>query len=226
MPIDRHRTIVAIIGIAFGLFLLEDVTGWEFSAGFRAVPLDVQQAWSGLQAGNWSLANGRALITLITAVFLHGGVEHVLYNMVFLWAFASLTSQHLGQWWALLFFFITGACGNIAHVLLNAGSPIPLLGASGAVSGFEGVYLGLALRWSLPWPDVWPLAHAIPPSQLCIFAVVGFLFDVFGLMNGYPGVAFGAHIGGFLSGLAIAALITTTHRTPDAWQRRWSRQAV
>jgi membrane associated rhomboid family serine protease len=222
MPVDRHRTIIAIIGIAFGLFLLEDVTGWEFSAGYRAVPLDVENAWSGLLAGDTVLESVHTLLTLVTAVFLHGGVEHVLYNMVFLWAFGSLTSQHLGQWWALLFFFVTGACGNIAHVLLNSGSPIPLLGASGAVSGFEGVYLGLALRWSLHWPDVWPLAHPVPPSQLCIFAVVGFLFDVFGLMNGYPGVAFGAHIGGFLSGLAIAGLITTTHPTPDAWQRRWS----
>ena len=80
------------------------------------------------------------------------------------------------------------------------------------------MYLGLALRWHLPDPHVWPLAHPIPPLQLGAFAVVGFFFDAYSLMNHNQGVAYGAHIGGLLSGLALAAVITTFYPTLKAWR--------
>lgn len=224
MPLDRHRTVLALIVVCFGLFIAEDITGLRFTSGWRFVPVAAEQAWSGFMAGEWTLTHAQSLVSLITAMFLHGSIEHVLFNMVYLWAFASLTSQHLGQWWAFALFFATGICGNLLHAFLERGSEIPLLGASGAVSGFEGLYLGMALRWTLPWPDVWPLAHPIPPAQLCVFAAVGIFFDFTGLMGGGGGVAYGAHIGGFLAGLAIAWLITATQPSPEAWQRRWTRR--
>jgi membrane associated rhomboid family serine protease len=102
---------------------------------------------------------------------------------------------------------------------LNSDSPIPILGASGAVCGFEGVYLGLALRWQLPDPDVWPLAFPVPPLQLGAFAVLGFVGDMYFLANQGQGVAYGAHVGGFLSGLAIAAMITTVYPSLHDYER-------
>ena len=166
---------------------------------------ETSHAWTGLLAGQWSLTIVGVLSTLLTALFLHGDIEHLLYNMVFLWAFGSLTSGHLGKWWALGLFFVCGACGNMVQTCMNPNSPIPIIGASGAICGFEGIYLGLAMRWQLPWPDVWPLAHPIPPMQLVAFAVIGVLLDAYSLMNFEQRIAYGAHLGGFLSGVAIAA---------------------
>lgn len=220
MPLDRHRTIIALVVVGFGLFFLEDIFGVVIADYGNTVPANVRDAASGVVQGGVSLDSLGVMFTVVSALFLHAGVDHVLYNMIYLWAFASLTSQHLGQWWALALFFVTGVCGNILHIVMNLDSPIGLLGASGAVSGFEGVYLGLALRWTLRWPDVWPLAHPIPPAQLCLFAIVGVGFDLYRMFTGGGGVAYLAHLGGFFSGLAIAWLITSFYRTEESWQSR------
>jgi membrane associated rhomboid family serine protease len=95
----------------------------------------------------------------------------------------------------------------------------PIIGASGAICGFEGIYFGLILRWQLPWPEVWPLAYAVPPIQLGAFAVLGFLMDTYFLANHGKGIAYGAHAGGFVSGLLIAALITTIYPTLGSYER-------
>jgi len=146
--------------------------------------------------------------------------------MVFLWTFGYLTSQILGQRSALAVFFLTGVCGNIVQIWLNASSPAPIIGASGAVCGFEGVYLGLALRWQLPWPDVWPLAHPVPPLQLGAFAVLGFVGDMLLMANHDEHIAYGAHLGGFLSGVAIAAVITTVYPTLVAYERAGRKKSI
>jgi membrane associated rhomboid family serine protease len=96
---------------------------------------------------------------------------------------------------------------------------VPTIGASGAICGFEGVYLGLALRWRLPWAEVWPLAHPVPPMQLGVFALVGFIGDMALLSDHSAHIAYGAHVGGFLSGLAIAAVLTTIYPTRVAFDR-------
>lgn len=221
MPLDRHRPVVALVVVMFGLFFLEDIFGVSIKEHWKTIPADVGTAASGVAHGKLSLEAAGDLASVLTAAFLHADVDHVLFNMVYLWAFACLASQHLGRWWAFGLFFVLGIAGNIVHIAINAGSPIGLLGASGAVSGFEGIYLGLALRWSLRWPDVWPLAHPIPPAQLCLFAGVGFGLDVFGYIGDESNTAFEAHIGGFLTGLAIAWLITWRFRTEESWRRRW-----
>ena len=75
------------------------------------------------------------------------------------------------------------------------------------------------MRWQLPWPDVWPLAHPIPPLQLAAFAAIGVLFDAYSLMNFEQRIAYGAHLGGFLSGVMIAALLTQFYLTASAFKR-------
>jgi membrane associated rhomboid family serine protease len=219
MRVYHHVTILAIIAVAAGVFAIEQTREADFAQDFGTVPALINQASRGLPDGQWSLAAVRQLSRLVTALFLHGDVEHILYNMVFLWTFGILVAQHLGPWWALAAFFVCGVSGNALQVCLNADSVIPIIGASGAVCGFEGVYLGLALRWQLPDPDVWPLAHPIPPLQLGAFAVIGFLGDMYFLTDRTQHIAFGAHVGGFLSGLAIAAIVTTIYPTVTAFQR-------
>jgi membrane associated rhomboid family serine protease len=219
MRISRHLSILAIIAAAALVFVVEQAGDADFAPDYGAVPSLVCDAWRDALAGNMNASVPRHLSRLATAIFVHGDFEHILYNMLYLWAFGYLVAQHLGQWWALAAFLATGICGNVLQVLLNAQSMVPIIGASGAVCGFEGIYLGLALRWQLPDPDVWPLAHPVPPLQLGAFAVVGFIGDMYFLTDHTQHIAFGAHVGGFLSGLAIAAVVTTVYPTRAAYER-------
>ena len=203
-----HPTIVALMATAAAVFLFGAAFAPHLMLDYGAVPSKLGAAWEELVGGAWDVSSAAVLLTAVWALFLHASVEHILLNMVFLWVFGTLVSQHLGKWWALGLFFVTGVCGNIVQVCLNLQSDVPIVGASGAVCGMEGVYLGLALRWQLPWPDVWPLAHPIPPGQLAVFAALGAAFDIFALANGNPGIAYGAHVGGFVSGLLVAAVFT------------------
>ena len=210
--------LIAVAAVAFVVRPTDQGIGVTV-AEYGVVPHDVQQAWTKLAEGQVDSSVTKPLWRLVTALFVHGSFEHILYNMVFLWTFGSLVARHLGPVVAVAGFALCGVVGNLVQVWLNPDSTTPIVGASGAICGFEAVYLGLALRWHLPDPDVWPLAHPIPPLQLGLFAVVGFLFDAYSLMNHDRGVAYGAHMGGFMAGLAVAGILTTIYPTRAAWRR-------
>jgi membrane associated rhomboid family serine protease len=220
----RHLTIFSIIAVAALVFVFETAQDSRFAENYGVVPSIIVPAVRAVAGGDLSISTVRPFLRLFSALLLHGDIEHLLLNMVFLWTFGYLTSQLLGQWRALALFVICGVCGNIAQIWLDPESQIPIIGASGAVCGLGGVYFGLALRWQLPWPDVWPLAHPIPPLQLGAFALVGFLADVYFLANQGQQIAYGAHAGGFLSGLAIAAFVTALY--PDHADFRRSRKGL
>lgn len=215
----RHLTIFAIIAVSVVVFAGEQMRGERFAEDFGAVPAVVVPAFRALRQGDFSLPVWRDLSRLVTAIFLHGDAQHIIYNMVFLWTFGYLVSLILGQWWALAIFLFTGICGNVVQVCLHADSPGAIIGASGAICGFAGVYFGLSLRWDLPWPEVWPLAYPVAPIRLAAFAALGFLGDMYFLANHGEGIAYGAHAGGFLSGLAVAAIVTTIYPTVGAYER-------
>lgn len=219
VPVSRHLSIWGIIVVAAIVFVGEQVRDTSFGDVGGVVPLHVQAAASALVEGRPTLESVKTFSTLVTYMFLHGDVEHILFNMVFLWTFGILTSELLGQWRALAAFLVCGICGAMVHIAFNQGSTEPMIGASGAVSGFEGVYLGLALRWQLPDAEVWPLAYPVPPMQLGVFALLGFVGDMVLLANHDQHIAYGAHMGGFFSGLAIAAVVTTVYPTLHAYDR-------
>lgn len=172
-----------------------------------AVPSEVVAAWNSLRAGDFSAKNAAEIGTLLSCALLHGGADHLLGNMLFLWIFAALAAELLGSRWMLAVFVITALCGSVCHIALNAGESIPMLGASGAVMGFEGLYLGMAVRWHLPDPHVWPMARPIPPGQLAMLGVLGLFMDFMGFMGGSLGVAYGAHLGGFIGGMVMGAAV-------------------
>jgi membrane associated rhomboid family serine protease len=120
----------------------------------------------------------------------------------------------------LLIFTFTAIGGGVAHVLMNGGDSTPMLGASGAVMGFQGAYLALATRWTLPDPHVWPIARPVPPSKLALIAVVGVGIDYFAIMRGMDSnIAYGAHIGGFTSGLFLAGIAAPRPRGHGVMKR-------
>jgi membrane associated rhomboid family serine protease len=215
----RYLTIIGLIALCSIIFAAEQLSETSWGNELGAVPTAVVAAYEELIRGEWSLSTARNLSRLLTANFLHGDIAHIGLNMVFLWAFGYLTSQALGQWRTLVIFLICGVCGGILHVWFEADSPAPMVGASGAISGLAGVYLGLAVQWRLPYAEVWPLAHPVPPAQVALFAVFGFIGDMVLLARHDQQIAYGAHLGGLLTGVVIAAIITTIFPSIESYNR-------
>ncbi len=146
--------------------------------------------------------------TLITYQFLHGGWGHLLSNMLFLWVFADNIEDAYGHVAFALLYLTCGVLAGLAHVLTGPSSAAPLVGASGAVSGILGAYLVL-----FPKARVWILLFLRLPLRIGALWVLG---GWFGLQlvswwmdqgDAQTGVAWGAHVGGFLAGTAITYAI-------------------
>lgn len=154
-------------------------------------------------------------ITLITSIFMHGSIGHILGNMLFLWIFGDNVEDKLGHLRYLLFYMIAGVLADLAHVatcvLLQSGLLIPSLGASGAISGVMGAYL-----YIFPHNKVTVLIFRFI-TTVPAFVAVGLWFAL-QLFSGFMelgageggGVAYGAHIGGFIAGLLMAFIIDKT----------------
>jgi membrane associated rhomboid family serine protease len=151
-------------------------------------------------------------LTLITAMFMHGGIAHIAGNMLFLGIFGDNIENAMGHKRYLLFYLLCGILASLAHVVssayLNRSTLVPSLGASGAISGVLGGYILLFPGRTV---HVWFLFGII---SLPAFLVVGLWF-VFQLVNGMGmlggdeaagGVAYAAHIGGFIAGLLLVKL--------------------
>lgn len=145
--------------------------------------------------------------TLITYMFIHAGWVHLLTNMLFLWVFADNVEDAFGYFAFLLFYLLTGIAGGLTHVLMAPSSPAPLIGASGAVSGVIAAYMLL-----YPKARIWILLFMRLPIRIGAVWVLGgwFALQVVSLLlAGEDGVrvAWWAHIGGFLAGLAVTFVL-------------------
>jgi membrane associated rhomboid family serine protease len=148
-------------------------------------------------------------VTLLTSMFMHGGIPHLLGNMLFLWIFGDNIEDVLGHGRYLAFYLVCGLLASLAHVAatyaVGANPLIPSLGASGAISGVLGGYLLL-----FPTRRVTVILGRML-TQVPAFIAIGmwFVFQIIsaiGVLGGgsqMGGVAYGAHIGGFLAGLAL-----------------------
>jgi membrane associated rhomboid family serine protease len=212
--LHKQGVLLGLIGVMAAVFLCQEFVGGgrltvtRWFDPLMMVPGEVLGAARAIRAGEAGMGNWQEIGTMLSCVFLHGDISHIVYNMLALWIFAALAADLLGQRWMLLLFFATALGGSLCHTLLNAESMIPCLGASGAVMGFEGAYLGLVVRFRLPEPQVWPMSRPIPPGHLAMLAVFGVLMDYVGLMDLHGSrIAYGAHIGGFTTGLFLTALL-------------------
>ena len=149
-------------------------------------------------------------LTLLTSMFMHGGIAHLLGNMLFLWIFGDNVENSLGHVRYLLFYLATGFAASFAHIgatfAFGMDPLVPSLGASGAISGVLGGYLLL-----FPKRSVTVLILRMVTTVPAIVAIgMWFVFQLvsgLGMLGGSSGgVAYGAHIGGFLAGLAAVKL--------------------
>ena len=164
-------------------------------------------------------------LTLLTSMFMHGGIAHIAGNMLFLWIFGDNLENAMGHKRYLFFYLLCGVLAGLSHVFvasyLNQSTMVPSLGASGAISGVLGGYILLFPRRAV---HVWVLLGTM---TLPAFIVVGLWF-VFQLINGMGmlggeeagGIAYGAHIGGFIAGLILVKFFV--QRQPLVEQKRRS----
>ena len=203
---------LGLIAFLTAVLVVQAIADYTFTFRFSAVPEEIVSAWQGMRSGDFSKGAWEEMFTLLSATLLHGDFGHLSGNMLFLWIFAAIASELLGARWVLPIFVFTGICGSICHVALNADSPIPCLGASGAVMGFQGLYLAMAVRWRLPDPHVWPISRPVPPSKLAIIGVLSLIIDFNDYIAGGVGVAYSAHLGGFIGGLFLGGFIVPMPR--------------
>ncbi|MEO0096509.1 MAG: rhomboid family intramembrane serine protease [candidate division WOR-3 bacterium] len=150
-----------------------------------------------------SIINGERLLTLFTGMFLHGNFIHILGNMLYLWVFGDNVEDILGHFWFFVMYFLSGLAGSFLHILRNPYSQVPMIGASGAISGVLGAYLILFpnARILTLIPIGFFLRIALVPAFL--FLGIWILLQLLYSSMGISGVAWSAHIGGFVIGLIM-----------------------
>lgn len=160
-------------------------------------------------------------VTLVTSLFLHGGFVHLIGNMVYLWVFGGAVEDALGHARYLAFFVICGAFGSLSHTLIFPMSTVPSIGASGSIAGVLGAFLVLRPRARIvtlfPLVVYWAMAEI----RAVIFLPVWFAMQFF---NGFlslaaahrtqevAGIAWWAHVGGFLFGAALGLVARRSPR--------------
>ena len=147
----------------------------------------------------------REIWTLLTYMFMHGNIMHMVGNMLFLWVFGDNVEDAMGHVRYLGFYILCGICGALFHTFLVPGSEIPLIGASGAVAGIITAYLIL-----YPRVQVWILVFRIVPLKLPVFLVLGswialqFAMPLFGQAGQ---ISWFAHVGGILTGAVLVFVL-------------------
>ncbi len=178
--------------------------GWgQFFLDYGLVPATLVQALN--HADNWP-----ALIPIGTSLFLHGGWLHVLGNMLYLWVFGDNVEDKLGRIRFFVFYLLCGVIASGIHVIADPTSAIPTVGASGAISGVLGAYLLLFPKARVL--TLIPIFVFLQVAELPAIVVLGLWF-VLQFLNGMisigmgtagmNGVAWWAHIGGFVTGMLL-----------------------
>lgn len=148
------------------------------------------------------------LVALVSAMFLHGGFMHLAGNMLYLWIYGNNVEHRLGATGYLFWYLATGIAATLFHALFNRGSTIPLVGASGAISGVLGFYLvwfprHVVKMWVFLIPFYIGMLRINATVVLVMYLVLDNLLPML-VRGGQGGVAHGAHIGGFVAGMAVA----------------------
>jgi membrane associated rhomboid family serine protease len=226
-PTDRFPFItIILISICVGVFLYQESLpqkpGEAFVFHYAAIPA--------MLFGYASLSEDAAAIpasfTLVTSMFLHGSWMHLLGNMLYLWIFGNNIEDAMGHAKYILFYLLCGTLAALSHAMTDPASQIPMVGASGAISAVLGAYLLL-----FPRAHVLVLLPVLGMTRVAAGIVLGMWFVTQLVSGGMTvgsqggGVAFFAHIGGFIAGMALIGLF----KRPDVpffspgRSRRWDR---
>lgn len=166
-------------------------------------------------------------IPIFASMFLHGGWLHLLGNMLFLFVFGRSVEDRFGHLKFLFLYFVSGLGAAFLHIYLNAGSKLPTIGASGAIAGVLGAYFvsfpRARITTLIPFFFIWTI-------ELPAILILGYWFLI-QFFSGFHmlaiqsatsgGVAWFAHVGGFVAGMGLAWILPTRRRTPVVEVVRW-----
>ena len=192
-----------------------------FTYGWSIVPLEITSGLDLVQPVPLNTGEGQVLIpqapgpapiylTLISSMFMHGSLMHLGGNLLYLWIFGDNVEHRFGPRAFLLFYLVSGLAGSIARIAMDPGSPTPLLGASGAISGVLGAYLVLFPRNKVNALVAFVFVISIPAVVAIGLWIV---LQVLGGLGSYAagpsagGVAYAAHIGGFAAGVLMGLIM-------------------
>lgn len=197
--------LIAANVLVFALQMLQPLESQQdFVFAWGAIPRDITLGWDLLPA------IPIAWVTLFTSMFMHGGLMHLGGNMLYLWIFGNNIEDRLGHVWFLFFYVIGGLVAAMSHVLFDPSSEIPMVGASGAISAVLGAYM-LAYPKARVVVLLWIvfLVRFIRVPAILMLGV-WFVMQLSGFFNDMSreggGVAWLAHIGGFVAGIVLAFL--------------------
>ena len=219
-PTERFAIVTLIIIVLnIAVFLYELVLGPQageiFVDSFALIP---KRLFSSVPEASYAVPAGAALFT---SMFLHGGFLHIAGNMLYLWIFGNNVEDSMGRIRFIVFYFLCGIIAAYTHAVANAASTVPMIGASGAISGVLGAYLLLYPRARVLTLIAFGLY--IRTVEVPAMFVLGFWF-VLQFLNAFlsagtgGGVAWYAHIGGFLAGILLIGIFT--RRDVPWWSRR------
>ena len=197
-----------IIIINVFVFLLELSRGDAFVIHWSAVPAQI------LSGHHW--------ITILTAMFMHGSWSHIIGNMIFLWAFAPELEDAMGRGRYVIFYLLGGIVAMVAQIVADPGSRVPNLGASGAIAAVMGAFIVTYPRdriKSVLFILIFVRITFIPAALLIGFWFVTQLIDAGTVAHAQTGgVAYLAHVGGFIFGALTARWFERPARTAaSAW---------
>ncbi|HKD78432.1 MAG TPA: rhomboid family intramembrane serine protease [Candidatus Angelobacter sp.] len=201
-PVHMPVVTILIILVNILVFVLELIHGDAFVTRWSAIPADI--------------VSGHHWVTILTAMFMHGGWSHIIGNMIFLWAFGPEIEDAMGPVRFLIFYVAGGMVAMVAQVAANPHSTIPNLGASGAIAAVMGAFLVTYPRdriKSILMIFVFFKVTFIPAALLIGFWFVTQLFSAGAVANVQSGgVAYLAHVGGFIFGTVTCRLFEDPRR--------------
>ena len=183
----------------------------------RGIPQDDEACDVGSPRSPEVFADKSVWLAVLTSMFLHGGLMHLGGNMLFLWIFGNNVEDHLGHVRYIVFYVVGGIVATLAHVALNLDSTVPLVGASGAIAAVMGAYL----VW---FPDA-PVKTAVIFFFITVIDVrakwlLAFWFALQFFTSPNSGVAWAAHVGGFVVGVVVGLAVRSSRALRRAtWTR-------
>ena len=235
---DRQVTTTAYVTYIFiainVLVFLYQTVNPEFTSGWSVIPKEIvtgvdlvepQLIETSKGVRQVPMAPGPPIIflTLLTSMFMHSGFGHIGGNMLYLWIFGNNVEHRFGHLLFLLFYLMSGVVGSLAQIAINPNGVIPNLGASGAIAGVMGAYLVLYPRNKVNAVFFFTIISVPAIFVLGMWGAMQFMNGVGSIaatsQNG--GVAYMAHVGGFVAGLASAYVLRTRLKgEPDSVLRR------
>lgn len=227
-PVVTYALIAANVAVFIYQLSLGSRLGNAFVASYGATPFEITritdlvgQVKPGLPLFHFPGPHP-IFLTLLTSMFLHGGIAHLGGNMLFLWIFGNNVEDILGPVRFVLFYLASGLAAHALHIASDPSSMVPTVGASGAISGLLGAYLVAFPRarvLTLVFLGFFVRMAVLPAFVIIVYwFVIQFVFALASLGGaGGGGVAFFAHVGGFLGGVA---LILAMAGSKLSWIRR------